>query len=250
MDAAGTIRRGHALFSFGRTDWADLWYNIKTAVLHSFYRNQVKHMDWTSTIYGSYGPSLQRVMDELVERIQAYSDGIKEKSGEAAYEHLLYRIKSPDSMMEKCLRKGLPQTAYSALHDIRDAIGLRIVCCFLDDIYRNIEAIKAIPGVCVVEEKDYIQNVKPNGYRSYHMIIDIEAPYEDVEGNHPGHFFAEIQLRTIAMDSWASLEHQMKYKHDIKNPEMIVRELKRCADELAACDLSMQTIRNLIHADH
>ena len=98
--------------------------------------------------------------------------------------------------------------------------------------------------------RDLFGIVKPNGYRSYHMIIDIEAPYEDVEGNNPGHFFAEIQLRTIAMDSWASLEHQMKYKHDIKNPEMIVRELKRCADELAACDLSMQTIRNLIHADH
>ena len=157
---------------------------------------------------------------------------------------------SIDFLLGKSEHQGLPQTAYSALHDIRDAIGLRIVCCFLDDIYRNIEAIKTIPGVCVVEEKDYIQNVKPNGYRSYHMIIDIEAPYEDVEGNNPGHFFAEIQLRTIAMDSWASLEHQMKYKHDIKNPEMIVRELKRCADELAACDLSMQTIRNLIHADH
>ena len=82
------------------------------------------------------------------------------------------------------------------------------------------------------------------------MIIRITTPYKDINGNVPGQFFAEIQLRTIAMDSWASLEHQMKYKHDIKNPELIVRELKRCADELAACDISMQTIRNLIHADH
>mgnify|MGYP000302082315 FL=1 len=144
----------------------------------------------------------------------------------------------------------MPQTAYSALHDIRDAIGLRIVCCFLDDIYRNIKAIAALPGVRIVEEKDYIQHAKPNGYRSYHLIIEAEALYEDVTGANPGHFFAEIQLRTIAMDSWASLEHQMKYKHDIQNPEMIVRELKRCADELAACDVSMQTIRNLIHADN
>lgn len=207
-------------------------------------------MDFTSTIYGPYGLSLQHVMNDLIKHIQTYSAAVKEKSGEAAYEHLLYRIKSPDSMMEKCRRKGLPPTAYSALRDIHDAIGLRIVCCFLDDIYMNIEHIKAIPGVRVVEEKDYIQNVKPNGYRSYHMIVEIEGPYEDVEGQNPGRFFAEIQLRTIAMDSWASLEHQMKYKHDIKNPEMIVRELKRCADELAACDLSMQTIRNLIHADH
>lgn len=207
-------------------------------------------MDLTSTIYGPYGTSLQHVMDDLVQQIQSYSAAIKKQSGEAAYEHLLYRIKSPDSMEEKCRRKGLEPTARAALRDIHDAIGLRIVCCFLDDVYRNIACIKAIPGVCVVEEKDYIQNVKPNGYRSYHMIVEVEGPYEDVDGQNPGHFFAEIQLRTIAMDSWASLEHQMKYKHDVKNPEMIVRELKRCADELAACDLSMQTIRNLIHADH
>ena len=89
-----------------------------------------------------------------------------------------------------------------------------------------------------------------NGYRSYHLIARLEAPLEDVKGNNPGHFFVEIQLRTIAMDSWASLEHQMKYKKNIKNPEMITRELKRCADELASCDLSMQTIRNLIRQEH
>ncbi|WP_301861298.1 GTP pyrophosphokinase family protein [uncultured Megasphaera sp.] len=199
------------------------------------------------TIYGSYGKTLQAVLDYLVQQIQSYSSARKERSGEAAYEHLIYRIKTPDSMEEKCRRKGLPCTAYSALHDIRDAIGLRVVCCFLDDIYENIASIAAIPGVRIVEEKDYIRQAKPNGYRSYHMILDVEAPYEDVLGQNPGHFFAEVQLRTIAMDSWASLEHQMKYKHDIQNPEMIVRELKRCADELAACDLSMQTIRNLIH---
>ena len=104
--------------------------------------------------------------------------------------------------------------------------------------------------ITIKEEKDYIKNVKPNGYRSYHLIVEITAPYEDILGNNPGKFFAEIQVRTIAMDSWASLEHQMKYKHDIKNPELIVKELKRCADELAACDVSMQTIRNLINAEN
>ncbi|WP_370853682.1 GTP pyrophosphokinase family protein [Megasphaera sp.] len=200
------------------------------------------------SIYGSYGPALQAALEDIIGRIRAYSDDIKAKTGEAAYEHLSYRIKSEGSMREKCDRKGLPQTAYSALHDIRDAIGIRIVCCFLDDIYRAIDFLKSLDGVRVVEEKDYIRHVKPNGYRSYHVILELEEPYEDVTGANPGHFYAEVQLRTIAMDSWASLEHQMKYKHDIKNPELIVRELKRCADELASCDVSMQTIRNLIHA--
>ena len=78
------------------------------------------------------------------------------------------------------------------------------------------------------------------------MILAVTVPYEDVLGQLPGTYFVEIQLRTLAMDSWASLEHEMKYKKNIKNPEMISRELKRCADELASCDLSMQTIRNLI----
>ena len=199
------------------------------------------------SIYGSYKVAVQATLEDIVGRIRAYSDDVKAKTGEAAYEHLLYRIKSEDSMREKCDRKGLPQTAYSALHEIRDAIGIRIVCCFLNDIYAAIDFLKGLDGVRVVEEKDYIRHVKPNGYRSYHVILELEEPYEDVTGANPGRFFAEAQLRTIAMDSWASLEHQMKYKHDIKNPELIVRELKRCADELASCDVSMQTIRNLIH---
>jgi len=173
-----------------------------------------------------------------------------QKSGEKAYEHLIYRVKDKDSMLEKCTRKNLPQTTYSALHDIQDAIGIRIICRFIDDIYKNIDYLKSLPNLKIIKEKDYIKNVKPNGYRSYHLIVEITAPYEDILGNNPGKFFAEIQVRTIAMDSWASLEHQMKYKHDIKNPELIVKELKRCADELAACDISMQTIRNLINAEN
>lgn len=202
----------------------------------------------SDSIYGPYEPALHYVMDSVVQRIEAYSEGIKKQTGEAAYEHLLYRLKGEASMREKCRRKNLPETAFSALHEIHDAIGLRMVCCFLDDIYRAIDFIKSMDGVSVVKEKDYIKNVKPNGYRSYHMILAVKAPFADVTGENPGTFYVEIQLRTIAMDSWASLEHQMKYKHDIKNPQLIVRELKRCADELAACDVSMQTIRNLIHA--
>lgn len=81
------------------------------------------------------------------------------------------------------------------------------------------------------------------------MILDVERPEEDIVGNTPGHYYVEIQLRTIAMDTWASLEHEMKYKHQIKNPEMIGKELKRVADELASCDVSMQTLRHLIREE-
>lgn len=81
------------------------------------------------------------------------------------------------------------------------------------------------------------------------MILDVERAEKDIEGNTPGHYFVEVQLRTIAMDTWASLEHEMKYKHKIKNPEMIGKELKRVADELASCDVSMQTLRHLIREE-
>lgn len=169
--------------------------------------------------------------------------------GERLYEHLRGRVKSEASMEGKCKRKDLPLTPQSALRANRDSVGLRVVCNFIDDIYTCIDFIKQWDNVSVYQEKDYITNAKPNGYRSYHMILDVTVLDEDVDSNIPGHYFVEVQLRTIAMDTWASLEHEMKYKHQIKNPEMIGNELKRVADELASCDVSMQTIRQLIREE-
>ncbi len=185
-------------------------------------------------------------MARLAENIRAYGEAEKERTGELLYEHLLYRLKSEASMEAKLRLRGLPVTSEAALRGVRDAVGFRIVCRFIDDIYDNVAHIRSIPGIAVAAEKDYIRQVKPNGYRSYHLILDTEAPYPDPEGRMPGHFYVEVQLRTIAMDSWAALEHDMRYKKHVENPELIGRELKRCADELASCDLSMQTIRNLI----
>jgi GTP pyrophosphokinase len=149
-------------------------------------------------------------------------------------------------MREKCRRKGLPETAESALGKVKDAIGIRIVCSFVDDIFSIVEYIKGFEDCEIVKEKDYIRHAKPNGYRSYHIILAVKTPYEDVYGNIPGIYYVEMQIRTIAMDTWAALEHKMKYKKDIPNQELLVTELKRVADELASCDLSMQTIRDMI----
>ncbi|MFC2286704.1 MAG: GTP pyrophosphokinase family protein [Selenomonas sp.] len=198
------------------------------------------------SIYGKQGEALPEILGAFRTRIEEISARVKERTGSAPYEHLICRVKSDESMREKCRRKGLPETPQSALCKVHDAIGVRVVCRFIDDVYLVVRTLKALSGVTVVEEKDYIRDVKPNGYRSYHMIVSIEAPFEDVEGRTPGHFFVELQLRTLAMDSWASLEHEMMYKHTVKNRKLLAAELKRCADELASCDLSMQTIRNLI----
>ena len=200
----------------------------------------------TESIYGKYADYLSLILEDFSQRIQEKNDLTKKETGYKLFEHLISRVKTPKSMVEKCQRKGFEVSTESALRQIRDSIGLRIVCGFVDDIYRLVDVIHSFEDCRIVVEKDYIKNAKPNGYRSYHMIVEVETPYPDCLGNEQGSYFIEIQLRTIAMDSWASLEHQMKYKHDIKDPKRIVRELKRCADELASCDLSMQTIRNLI----
>ena len=199
------------------------------------------------SIYGEYRDNLEKILENIVGRIRDYTDETYEQTGTKLHEHLIARVKSDESMREKCRRRGLPETPYSALHELTDSIGIRIICSFIDDVYENVRRIKAFPNLSVVLEKDYIRHAKPNGYRSYHMIIKVEAPFEDVSGNTPGEYFVELQLRTIAMDSWASLEHKMKYKKNIPNSDIIVAELKRCADELAACDVSMQTIRDLIN---
>ncbi len=152
------------------------------------------------------------------------------------------RVKSEKSMMEKLKRKGLPVTLDAALTEINDAVGIRVVCSYIDDVYRIANVIKDQTDIEIVNEKDYIKNPKPNGYRSYHIniVLDLDLMGEVHKVN------AEIQIRTIAMDCWASLEHQLKYKQDIKNQDMIIKELKRCADEMATTDLNMQTIRDMI----
>lgn len=156
------------------------------------------------------------------------------------------RIKSAASMKAKLERQGLPVTADSALRDVWDAAGVRLVCPFVQNIDQTVGLIRRIPGVRILREKDYIRHPKPNGYRSYHMILTMPLRFLEEAPEHP--VWLEVQLRTIAMDCWASIEHQLKYKQDIEDQALIVRELKRCADEIASTDLSLQTIRELIEA--
>ena len=198
---------------------------------------------------GLFEEKLKIILKSLNDELSAINSKVKEERGEGIYEHIVARLKSDASMREKCRKKGLPEDEVSALEKIHDAIGIRIVCSFIDDIYENVRLIKQLDALEVIEEKDYVRHVKPNGYRSYHMVLAVSTDFADCMGRVPGKYYAEIQLRTIAMDTWASLEHQLKYKKDVKNQALIVSELKKCADELAGCDLSLQTIRDLINED-
>ena len=189
-----------------------------------------------NSIYGPYLPELEQVRTRLMDEIERIRTDLSDRLGMDPVEHCLSRIKTEESMREKCRRKGLPETVDSALFRIHDAIGIRVVAAFVSDVYRIRDLLSQVNGLRITEEKDYIRHAKPNGYRSLHLILLCDEKW-----------YAEIQLRTISMDTWAALEHHMRYKKKIsRNLPLIEAELKRCADELASTDLSMQTIRDMI----
>lgn len=193
------------------------------------------------SIYGEHLPELEIVKTHLLDEIDSVRNRMQAETGIDPVEHCLARIKSEDSMREKCRRKGLPETTESALTKIYDAVGIRVVCAFINDVYAIRDHLATLPDVEIIEEKDYIRHAKPNGYRSYHMILRVS--------DDEGAVYAEIQLRTISQDTWAALEHQLRYKQNISgNTELIAEELKRCADELASTDISMQTLRDTINS--
>lgn len=149
------------------------------------------------------------------------------------------RIKSAESMIKKLENRGFEAILPSALSKVYDAVGIRIVCGFVDDVYKIAKWLEGKKELEIVQSKDYIAWPKPNGYRSYHLCLRIC-------GGSAAGTLAVIQIRTMALDFWATLEHQLKYKHKIPCEELIRAELKRCADEIAATDISMQTIRDML----
>ena len=190
------------------------------------------------SIYGEYLPKLEAARDYLVKEIEVVREEMKKKYDLDPVEHLISRIKSEESMREKWRRKGFEETTESALTKIFDAVGIRVVCAFISDVYVIRDHLVQLPNCELVREKDYIKRAKDNGYRSYHMILKVW-----------GAVYVEIQLRTISQDTWAALEHHLYYKKEKMVDDVLIEaELKRCADELASTDLSMQTIRDMIQA--
>lgn len=153
-------------------------------------------------------------------------------------EHIKSRLKEPESIVKKLKRHGYDSTLENMVKYVKDIAGVRIICSFTPDIYRLADMISRQNYLKVLEVKDYIKNPKPSGYTSYHMIVsvpvNIEDRVEDVK--------VEIQIRTVAMDFWASLEHQLRYKSDVEIPEHMSDDLKKCADVIAETDQEMQRI--------
>lgn len=186
------------------------------------------------TYYGAAYPSLRQAEQTLLDLLENY----RQERPEAVL-YLCSRLKSPGSAGRKLAGRGLPSDGEAALEHLRDLVGVRLICPFQDDVYRAVDWLAGQETVAVTERKDYIASPKANGYRSYHLILTLTA------GPARGQV-AEVQIRTIAADFWAALEHQIKYKRQVAHEDLVRAELKRCADEIASVDLSMETLRELL----
>lgn len=159
-------------------------------------------------------------------------------------ESIKTRLKSPESLVRKIKTKELPFSVESIQENIKDVAGVRVICSFPEDIYMLADCLLNQDDITLIEKKDYIKNPKKSGYRSLHLIIEVPIFLQNGKKN----IKVEVQLRTIAMDFWASLEHKLRYKKNIDEDEieLLEKELVECSEISAALDKRMEEIRNRI----
>lgn len=176
---------------------------------------------------------------ETKTKLEVLNDELAVRNQRNPIQMIKSRVKKPSSITEKLKRRELPVTVQSVRDNLDDVAGIRVICSFVDDIYTVANMLARQDDVDVLMVKDYIRSPKANGYRSYHMIIQVPIHFS----NGKKKMRVEVQLRTLAMDFWASLDHQMKYKKNIDDAEEIIQEMTECAEMIAAADLRMQRIR-------
>lgn len=182
---------------------------------------------------------------EISTKLEILNDEFQAKNKHNPIEHMKSRIKTPKSILEKLEKKGLEKSMRSIRLHLNDIAGIRVICSFIDDIYLVADLLKSQDDITLISEKDYIKNPKHNGYRSLHLVLEIPVFFSEKTERVK----VEIQIRTIAMDFWASLEHKLYYKlENGKLPGNLPKELKECADIIAATDLKMQNIHTLVHS--
>ena len=179
---------------------------------------------------------------EVKTKLEVLNDDLAVRYQRNPIQMIKSRVKKPLSILEKLKRRGYPVSVQSVAENLYDVAGIRVICSFIDDIYVVAEMLARQDDVNVLMVKDYIRCPKVNGYRSYHMIIEIPVFFSDRKEK----MRVEVQIRTMAMDFWASLDHQMKYKKDLDDSGEISEELKECAEIIAQTDLKMQSIRQKI----
>lgn len=183
-------------------------------------------------------------MYEVETKFRVLNENFSVQNERNPIESIKTRLKSPESIAKKLNKMGLcmsPETVERELHDVA---GVRVICSFLDDIYMLSDCLVNQTDVTLIEKKDYIKNPKANGYRSVHLIIEIPIFLHD----HTRNMKVEVQLRTITMESWADLEHKLRYKKDLSEEVQthIGEELAECAALCNTLDKKMQSVKNIV----
>ena len=177
----------------------------------------------------------------LLTKLNIIHEDLKSFQNNNSIEYIRNRIKAPESIAQKLHDTNMDITAENAKKHIKDIAGIRIICPFARDIYYLIDLLRSMPDATILEEKDYVSNPKSSGYRSYHLVMEIPVFYS----GKTEHVAVEVQIRTEAMNFWATLEHKARYKYREDIPQHLCDELVACADKIAELDNRMF----LIHED-
>ena len=198
--------------------------------------------EWQETIeeFMAMRFRFQSAMREVRTKLEILDDEFSMRHSRNPIHHMESRIKSPHSIIQKLRRKGLPPTTQAAMENLQDIAGIRVVCAYLNDTYAIAELLGKQDDLRIVRVRDYIKEPKPNGYRSLHVIVEVPVFLSTGKEVLP----VEVQIRTIAMDFWASLEHQLRYKETSSVPETLNQQLYGAAERIAALDGEMQHIHD------
>lgn len=225
--------------------------NESTNMMFPFSREKIKELftedtiKWSQNIFTKYNRLMAYYRCAIMEvetKFNVLNEEFSLQYDRNPISSIKSRLKSPESIKEKMDRKGLGMDIVAIEENLNDIAGIRVVCSFVADVYLLAEALLKQDDITLIEKKDYIANPKPNGYRSLHLIVSVPIFLSQEKRIMK----VEVQLRTIAMDSWASLEHQLRYKKDSEFTDEMVEELYRCARLSAELDEKMDILRERV----
>ena len=217
--------------------------NLPTQVRGKLVNNALKLMREASFPYRKLMAYYTCAMMEVETKLNVLNEEFSLQYDRNPISSIKTRLKSFDSIIEKLQRKELPMDDFDVIEqNLNDIAGVRVICSFPEDVYMLAEALLKQDDIRLLERKDYIASPKANGYRSLHLIVEVPI----FLAQEKRLMKVEVQLRTIAMDFWASLEHQLKYKKELENTDELTRELLECAEVSAALDAKMEEIRKRI----
>jgi len=214
-----------------------------TAVDLDIIPSDSEHVFAEEGIYQSVMMRYHCAILEMRTKLEVLSRDMSVRYRRNPIEFIESRLKRPSSIARKLQKSGLEVTVENMTEHLSDIAGIRVLCAYIDDIYEIARMLAHQKDVEIITVKDYIKHPKDNGYRSYHMIVEIPVYFSDAV--RPVR--CEIQIRTIAMDFWATLDHDMQYKKQVEDAEQIMKELKECADIIHQTDEKMMRLRERIH---